>query len=157
MPTKDEVTEDMIMKSQSWLRVLYDTIIWCHLPGTMLSFVVDLYEVILVSVSPIGSRPTDKQALLQIEYKTLKELRLMRNQLSHNLYTVDSVFSYVSAHLEHMDQADFNAACHMCGLQGDVWKELMSICSLDEHSIISHIDATPTLLKLHLMSEITGE
>lgn len=157
MLTNDKVTEDIIYESQLWLCRLYNTILWCHIPSTMLAFIVELYEVILVSVTPVGTRPTDKQALLRIEYKTLKELRSMRNQLSHNIYTVSSVFSYVKAHLECIDCEDFNLACHMCGLQGDVWKELMSICSLDEHNIINHIDATPTLLKLHLMSEITGE
>lgn len=157
MPAKDKVTEEIIQKSQSWLCHLYNSVLWCHIPSTLLAFIIELYEVLLVSTAVVGMKPTDRQTSSVVDDTVLKELRTMRNQLAHNIYIVESVFHYVYIHLSEVDCTDFNAACHMCGLQGDVWKELMNICSLDEHSIISHIDATPTLLKLHLMSEITGE
>ena len=157
MPTKDKVTEEMKQQSQYWLNQLYRTITWCHVPSTVLSFIIELYEVLLVSATPMGCRPTDKLVSDIIGYDTLNQLRTMRNTLSHNLYNVEFVFAYVRPNLITIGENGFNDACHMCGLEGDVWKELMNICSLDEHNIISHIDATPTLLKLHLMSEITGE
>lgn len=157
MPTNDKVTEEIIRKAQTWLLQLYNTVLWCHLPSSMLAFIVELYEVLLVSTATMGTKPTDKQTLLVVDEDVLNEIRRMRNVLSHNIYKIESVFSYVDVHLSGVDRYSFNAACHMCGLEGDVWKELMNICSLDEHNIISHIDATPTLLKLHLMSEITGE
>lgn len=157
MPTNDKVTEEIIRKAQTWLLQLYNTVLWCHLPSAMLAFIVELYEVLLVSTASVGTKPTDKQTLLVVDEGVLNEIRRMRNVLSHNIYKIESMFSYVDVHLSGVDPCDFNNACHMCGLQGDVWKELMNICSLNEHEIISHIDATPTLLKLHLMSEITGE
>lgn len=157
MPTKDKVTEEIIQKSQSWLQHLYNSVLWCHTPSVLLAFIIELYEVLIVSTTVVGMKPTDKQTSLVVDEVVLKELRTMRNQLAHNIYIVESVFHYVYMHLSEVDSTDFNDACHMCGLQGDVWKELMDIGSLDEHSIINHIDATPTLLKLHLMSEITGE
>ena len=157
MPTKDKVTEEMKQKSQYWLNQLYSAVTWCHIPSTMLSFIIELYEVLLVSTTPLGCRPTDKQASNVIGYDVISRLRTMRNTLSHNLYSVEYVFAYVRPNLVTIGEQCFNNACHMCGLQGDVWKELMNICSLDEHDIISHVESTPTLLKLHLMSEITGE
>ena len=157
MPTKDKVTEEMKQKSQYWLNQLYSAVTWCHIPSTVLAFIIELYEVLLVSTTPLGCRPTDKLVLDVVGYDVLSQLRTMRNTLSHNLYKVKYIFAYVRHNLMTIGEQGFNDACHMCGLQGDVWKELMSICSLDEHEIISHIDATPTLLKLHLMSEITGE
>lgn len=157
MPTKDEVTEDIIQKSQHWLRHLYDTLLWCHTPSTLLSFIIELYEVLLVSTASMGTRPTDKQTMAVVNSVALKELRIMRNQLSHNIYTVESVFSYVNAHLECVPEDEFNKVCRVCGLPDNAWKDLMAVSALDEHNIVSHIDATPTLLKLHLMSEITGE
>lgn len=157
MPTNDKVTEEIIRKAQTWLLQLYNTALWCHLPSSMIALIVELYEVLLVSTASIGTKPTDRQTLLVVDQDVLTELRRMRNVLSHNIYKIDSVFSYVDVHLSDVDPYNFNNACHMCGLQGDVWTELMNICSLDEHAIVNHIEATPTLLKLHLMSEITGE
>ena len=157
MPTAEKVTEVMRERSKDIIRTLYERLTWLPLQELLVLFMIELYEVALIVNTEIGDRPLDKFVNNIYKNGTVKSLMRARNTLSHNLYSVTSVYAYVEALLYSVDQVEFKQICTSCGLPDDTLLSLLDICSKDETVVNDRINSLPTLTKHKIMSQITGE
>lgn len=97
MPTAEKVTDVMQDRSIEIIRTLYERLTWFPLPELLVLFIIELYEVSLIVNTKIGDRPLDKYVNNIYKNGTVKSLMRARNTLSHNLYSVTSVYTYVEA------------------------------------------------------------
>ncbi len=156
MPTREIVTQECKDSSVNWIFKLWNELYWCRIDTSLIAFIISLYEIALIVMTPIGMKANHRYLLEYYPSKTMTQLCSLRNLLAHNIYNISSIRTTMIDFLLDITQPVFVDICDTCGLPGSiVWDTLLDMCDKDDTTTREY--NTPTLLRLKTMKELIGE
>lgn len=118
MPTRNPVTAEMVTKWREKFYSIVNDLNECTCDGTLISFIILLYEITIVTMSfkySPGKIATYSCVSENVPCKYNSNMLVrMRDKLTHELYDIDNVAKFVLTGCDKFGKENFDYLSHEC-------------------------------------------